>query len=301
MTEPAITRQAFHVSAGSNLPVKRIVIHATCPPGLPWPNASASGQAAATAGYFTQPSSGGSAHYICDVAGEEHCVADQAVAWHAPPNPGSIGIEICGQSTYSRDQWLSPQVWPAVHLAATRTRELADRHGVPLERVDAGQLEGGRRGICGHADVTAAWHQSDHTDPGPNFPWPEFMAVVAGGVQPIPPIPPPAPPVPPLDLPGDDDVAQLLTINAGPLGQHGEGTVLFDGGQTDHPGIAHNPTAIRWEQVRGVEIQGSFPPDDGYRPLPKVGRQERDGWLSVEMTEGAPGGPAILLITVVTP
>jgi len=42
-------------------------------------------------------------------------------------------------------------------------------------------LKAGRRGVCGHTDVTDAWHQSDHDDPGPWFPWDKFMAVVCGG------------------------------------------------------------------------------------------------------------------------
>ncbi|WP_446924560.1 hypothetical protein, partial [Klebsiella pneumoniae] len=42
-------------------------------------------------------------------------------------------------------------------------------------------LKAGKRGVCGHVDVTDAWHQSDHDDPGPWFPWDKFMAVVNGG------------------------------------------------------------------------------------------------------------------------
>ena len=41
-------------------------------------------------------------------------------------------------------------------------------------------LKAGKRGVCGHTDVTDAWHQSDHDDPGPWFPWDRFMAVVNG-------------------------------------------------------------------------------------------------------------------------
>jgi N-acetyl-anhydromuramyl-L-alanine amidase AmpD len=36
-------------------------------------------------------------------------------------------------------------------------------------------------GICGHVEVSQAFHLSTHTDPGPNFPWSQFMAVVLGG------------------------------------------------------------------------------------------------------------------------
>lgn len=35
-------------------------------------------------------------------------------------------------------------------------------------------------GICGHDNVSDAFHQSDHDDPGPYFPWNEFIAAVQG-------------------------------------------------------------------------------------------------------------------------
>lgn len=105
-------------------------------------------------------------------------MADANIAWHAPPNPHSIGIEICSEVTYTREQWLSPQVWPAVLRAAQRTRELCQRHDIPLKKIGPADLLSGARGICGHVDVSQAWHQSTHTDPGPNFPWVEFIVAV---------------------------------------------------------------------------------------------------------------------------
>jgi hypothetical protein len=190
MSEPSITRQAAHVSAGSNLPIYRIVIHATCP-NLGYSAASAPGTSAGTAGYFTSASSGGSAQYIEGVEREDHCVADAAIAWHAPPNQHSIGIEITADGgnasafnptshAYTRAQWLSPEVWPAVARAASRTRELCLRLGVPIVLLSVADLVAGKRGVCGHDDVSAAWHQTNHSDPGPNFPWAEFMALVMG-------------------------------------------------------------------------------------------------------------------------
>ncbi|MCW2765940.1 MAG: hypothetical protein JWO11_1899, partial [Nocardioides sp.] len=95
MSEPPITRRAVHDSGGGNTPVRRIVIHATCP-GIGYPHASKKGAASGTAKYFQMRSSGGSAHYIYDSSRrEEHCVPDKIIAWHAPPNSHSIGIEIC--------------------------------------------------------------------------------------------------------------------------------------------------------------------------------------------------------------
>lgn len=190
MTEPQITTLAAHISAGSNLPVSRIVIHATSP-GLPpatFPLSSSAGMARSTASYFHQESSGGSAHYVEDVTNEEHCVPDYAVAWHAPPNPGSIGVEICAEVWYSREQWLGSDVWPAVTRAAARAAELAARFGVPTVRLTVGDLRAGRRGVCGHWDVSLAFQQSDHTDPGPNFPWDHFMAEVLNAAQEVKPM-----------------------------------------------------------------------------------------------------------------
>lgn len=184
MSEPPVTLQAAHDDGPGNLPPTRVVIHATVP-GIGYPRASAAGQALSTARYFQSPHSGGSAHYIVDVAGEQHCARDGDICWHAPPNPRSIGIEICAEASYSREQWLSPQVWPAVIRAATRTAELCARFDIPVKRIGPAQLQAGTRGICGHVDVSQAWHQSDHSDPGPGFPWAEFMAAVNGGAPPV--------------------------------------------------------------------------------------------------------------------
>jgi hypothetical protein len=114
------------------------------------------------------------------------------VAWHAPPNPHSIGIEICAdggsaaayrknpKANYTRAQWLSPQVWPAVQRAASRTRELCDRFNIPKVQLTVAEVAAGKPGICGHVDVSEAFGMTDHSDPGPNFPWVEFMHEVNG-------------------------------------------------------------------------------------------------------------------------
>lgn len=184
MSEPPITLRAAHDSGTGNAPPTRIVIHATCP-NVGYPNASAAGTALGTARYFQSQSAGGSAHYVCDGVSEQHCVPDNVVAWHAPPNAHSIGIEICAEGgdypkSYTRAQWLSDAVWPGVLRAAARTRELCDRYGVPMVKLSPADLAAQRHGICGHVDVSNAFKQSTHSDPGPAFPWAEFMAAVTG-------------------------------------------------------------------------------------------------------------------------
>ncbi|HET7386837.1 MAG TPA: peptidoglycan recognition family protein [Nocardioidaceae bacterium] len=181
MTEPLIV--AYHRSAGVNIPPTRLVIHATAP-GLGYPRASAAGQALATAHYFQSPTSGGSAHHVADVSTIVRCLPDDAIAWHAPPNPHSLGYEVCGEASYTREQWLSPQVWPAVVLTAAQVKADAAIYRIPLVRLGPADLLAGAHGICGHVDVSHAWHQSDHTDPGPGFPWPEFMALLTPATPP---------------------------------------------------------------------------------------------------------------------
>lgn len=182
---------AAHHSSGSNSPVNRVVIHATCP-DVGFPSASRKGRAVSTANYFASPSAGGSAHYVCDIGETVQCLSEGTIGWHAPPNPHSLGIEICADGgshasfrvpghAYTREQWLDPQVWPAVERAAVLTRQLCDKYNVPKRKLSAADLKAGKRGVCGHVDVTDAWHQSDHDDPGPWFPWDRFMAVVNGG------------------------------------------------------------------------------------------------------------------------
>lgn len=182
MAEPAITLRAAHDSGPGNLPFTRVVVHATCP-GIGYPKASAPGQASATAKYFQEPATPGSTQYVCDPETEEHCVPDDVIAWGAPPNPHSVHVEICGEASYTREQWLSPQVWPAVARAAARVAELCDRGGLPKVKRSATELLAGAHGVCGHVDVSQAWRQTDHTDPGPGFPWPEFMTAVLGGEE----------------------------------------------------------------------------------------------------------------------
>lgn len=170
--EPGITRQAYHTSYGTNEPpLHRIVIHtAECPcePGV-------------TDGigtYFASSGSGGSAHYGTDPSKEGHWVHEKVIAWHAPPNQYSVGIEIAGRASFTPTQWKSANVQLALLRAAARTADLVHRYGLPVVWLSPHDLLAGRRGITGHVCVSQAWHQSNHTDPGPNFPIAQFLTLV---------------------------------------------------------------------------------------------------------------------------
>lgn len=278
MAEPPITVRARKRSAGTNLPVHRVVIHTTSPPNVPYPKASAEGTAHSTALYFQTPAAGGSAHYIVDVAREEHCVEDNQIAHHAPPNKGSIGIEICGQPSYTREQWLSDKVWPAVERARGRAVELCARFNLPWKRVNVVELRAGQRGLCGHVDVSQAYHQSDHYDPGPNFPWDEFMAI--GAQQPV-----PARDFPQeTDVPAPTDKVRYLRNPHGPGGWklQADGGVFAEGGAPGFP----PPYAMLANDGAVYEFPYGRPPDQvwSYPGLPAEARQGSryftDFWLT---------------------
>lgn len=277
------------MSAGTNLPPTRIVIHATCPgtkgtPSyVPYPRASEAGMAASTARYFTSPASGGSAHYVEDITAETHCVADAAIAWHAPPNRQSIGIEICGQDDYTRGQWLAVDVWPAVARAAARAAELCARFSIPARRLVAADLRAGRGGICGHVNVSEAFHQSNHTDPGPNFPWDAFMDAVHGGTPPPVVVPPPA--VSPV-------ASAAVTVEGTPAMRY-VFTVPVDRQDSAFPGDGHVLTDLPFDKVLSTQAQSPVnPATDGRYKAPVANPVDDHNVLRISVVGADPSPPA---------
>ena len=74
-----------------------------------------------------------------------------------------------------------PYSQAVVERAARLTADVCARYGIPLRRLRAADLVAGKRGVTGHADVSAAFHKSDHWDPGPDFPWTRFLRLARGG------------------------------------------------------------------------------------------------------------------------
>jgi hypothetical protein len=80
-------------------------------------------------------------------------------------------------SGWSRDVWLNqhPNMLAA---AAAWLKEESDRFGIPLVKISGGDINAGRKGVCGHADITAAGY-GNHTDPG-QFPFDVVLAYALG-------------------------------------------------------------------------------------------------------------------------
>lgn len=158
---------------GTQSAVNRIVIHATVSPCV-------RGGAKSIANYFHTTSREASAHYVVDPGQVYQCLLESTIAWHAPPNTGSIGIELCDPQSGSASRWQDANHEAMLRLAASLVRAVAARWNVPLTKLSAADLKAGKRGICGHVDVSNAWHLTDHSDPGTGFPWAHFMDLVKG-------------------------------------------------------------------------------------------------------------------------
>lgn len=159
--------------SGSQTKINRIVIHCTVSP-------TSRGWARKIANYFQSPSAGGSAHYVVDAGEIVQCLPDDIVAWHAPPNTGSIGVELCDWQKGKASRWQDDDHQSMLRLAAPLVRSLAERHDVPLVWLSPAELRAGKRGICGHVDISRAWGQTDHGDPhmGGPFPTSQFMSMI---------------------------------------------------------------------------------------------------------------------------
>lgn len=149
---------------------------------------------------FLDRTAGISAHAASDSGGvAAPLVSYDRAAWTAGPtgNNRGIHIEMCAFAVMTRAQWLSKNdvvVWvpdlgenrtikspyTMVQNTANWARSVANQYGIPLRKLSASEVRSGQAGICGHAEITLAWGESNHTDPGQNFPWDVFIEIVKG-------------------------------------------------------------------------------------------------------------------------
>lgn len=111
--------------------------------------------------------------------------------YHAPPlNKTWWSICIPGRASQTHDEWLDQLSYNHIRGVAKYIVDKSKIDGFPLHKLDSHGLLAGDRGYCGHADVSNAWGQTDHTDPGRNFPWDVLAAEIAKLAAPTP-LPPP--------------------------------------------------------------------------------------------------------------
>ncbi|MHA4848569.1 peptidoglycan DD-metalloendopeptidase family protein [Rhodococcus sp. MSC1_016] len=105
---------------------------------------------------------------------------DNYIPWAAGSPANERGLHLCfkGRAAQSRAEWLAQG--RQLDAGARVLRDWHDRYGIPLVKLSGAQMRAGQKGVGGHADTVDAWHSTDHTDPGPGFPWDVLLAKAAG-------------------------------------------------------------------------------------------------------------------------
>jgi N-acetyl-anhydromuramyl-L-alanine amidase AmpD len=138
--------------------------------------------AEAVAAYFARPVGApqASAHYCIDNNSAVQSVRDNDIAWAAPcANHNGLHFEHAGYANQSMKDWLDPYGNAMLEVSAHHVAAKCKQYGIPVRFLTAADLRAGKKGLTGHAQVTAAFPGTgSHTDPGPNFPWRYYLARV---------------------------------------------------------------------------------------------------------------------------
>lgn len=124
-------------------------------------------------------------HFVVDADSATACVEPKFTAWHARKhgNAVGIGIEICGSADQTRAQWLDALSLATLQITARLCAELCRDFAIPPVALSEAGLRAGLRGITTHHIVSQAWKESTHYDPGPHFPFADFLEAVAVAVE----------------------------------------------------------------------------------------------------------------------
>lgn len=192
MTTPTIERWKSKRFGGVGCPklgtrkraIRGIVLHST-------EGRETKGSAAASCAWFDNPKAGGNAHYCCDANTVIQYADDCRPAWHASAaNQWSIGVEIVGRAAQSPDEWLDPYSLATLDNAARLCAILCNLHGIEVRKLTPSEILSIHAGppvevsgFLGHVDVTRVLKSGSHTDPGPSFPYLEFLLAVRGYIE----------------------------------------------------------------------------------------------------------------------
>lgn len=144
--------------------------------------------AESVAAWFAGPTSPvASAHACIDNDSIVLCLPPSATAFAAPGcNADGYQIELAGRAGQGAAGWADAYSQAELRLAAAHARSIAQSAGIPLVHLTDAQLAAGAAGFVGHDQVSRVYNRSDHTDPGPTFPWDQYMSLVRQDDTPTP-------------------------------------------------------------------------------------------------------------------
>lgn len=160
----------YHGGIRSSNQIRYIVLHTT-------EGETAVGAASWFATPNLPPSRQGSSNLIVS---DDICfrvLSDNVIPYAAPPlNTIGFHIEIVGFSHWTGTEWSAH--YKRVYNAAWRSAIRCKDYKIPVIFRDSEYLrtEPSGSGITTHAEISKAFGQTNHTDPGINFPMPMFLA-----------------------------------------------------------------------------------------------------------------------------
>ncbi len=130
--------------------------------------------------YGQNPDYESSWHIAVDNTSVVQCVKDSYVAKAAPgANHDGIQVELACRASQSVAQWRDMYSLAQLAIAADAVAQYCLKYSIPSVRLTDAQLDRDFAGIVGHDQVTRVYRKSTHLDPGPNFPWKRFIAMVS--------------------------------------------------------------------------------------------------------------------------
>ena len=138
-----------------------------------------------------------SAHFCIDATTVEQNVLTNNTAWATGDwlvNQGSISLELAGEASQTPAEWADLYAQYELANAAAVAANQCFTLGIPVRHLTPAQIRAialrpqrsvkpSDGGLFGHWDVTLALNiKGGHVDPGKNFPWDAFLALVAADV-----------------------------------------------------------------------------------------------------------------------
>ncbi|WP_433078838.1 N-acetylmuramoyl-L-alanine amidase [Dactylosporangium sp. CA-052675] len=148
--------------------------------GIAIHNTSNTAPADGEAAYATRRTDGVSSHFYCDGVKVIQSLDTSARAGHAGSSQGNqnaVAVEITGTNDKSRDWWLANVAWSQLGAVLA---QVCRAYGIQVRRASVAEMQANPkvRAFYSHDDMRRAWGGTDHTDPGPAFPWDRLFSAV---------------------------------------------------------------------------------------------------------------------------
>jgi len=106
-------------------------------------------------------------------------VADSGHPAGASGNDISISVEHAGWAKRTAAEWADKYHQDMLKLSAQLVGVRCKQYGLQRKRLSQAEIQAGDSGIVAHGDIYAVYQEGDvRTDPGPNFPWTQYIGWV---------------------------------------------------------------------------------------------------------------------------